>query len=143
MIAKESNGNLMSAITDLETFEKFGKLLGHNRNLEEDIFSTLNRIFSGKAEFFDDLVSSDQDAKILEAWIAENIPRGLKGSKLIEAMEILSFTDILIRKINAQNWYLLKYIYGLILGGISSLFDREIKIKYNTPNWKNYLKIIN
>lgn len=139
-IAKSANGNLMSAITDLETYEKF-QALSSDRNQEEDIFSTLNKILSGKSSFTYRFLTSDQDSKLLETWLADNLPIVSKGEKLLEGMDILSFTDILIRKINAQNWDLLKYISALLFGGISSLFNQNVGIRYHAPNWKNYLRI--
>ncbi|MDP8012932.1 MAG: AAA family ATPase [Nanoarchaeota archaeon] len=137
-IAINSRGSLSSALTDLETYALIGDVEPQKRDQEEDIFSTLNRIFSGEGGFSDIFLSTDQAAKIFEIWISDNLPSVFKGKDLYSAYDLLSYIDILIKRIHAQNWELLKYISALSFGGISSMAHGKVKLTYRAPDWKLY-----
>ncbi|MCW1293881.1 MAG: AAA family ATPase [Candidatus Parvarchaeota archaeon] len=138
-IASNSDGNVMSAITDLHIYSIIGETELVHRNPDSNIFSRLNSVLSGDVSKIDTYFPSQQDAKNFEIWMAEKLPLAFKGEKLYLSFEYLSSADIILNKIKAQNWMLLKYIRYLLFDAISSLSDNaSYRIDYTGPKWNLY-----
>lgn len=138
-IAANSDGNIMSAITDLEFYYTTGGVIPIHRNPDSNIFARLNSIFSGNVSSVDTYLSSQQEVKVFEIWLAEKIPLVFEGHSLYMAFEYLSFSDLLLNKIKAQNWVFLKYIRFLLFDAIGSLSNgMPARVDYSGPKWNLY-----
>ena len=142
-IAKNSRGNLKSAVTDLETAALMdGKDIDlYPRDKEDTVFEYLNSIFLGRLDGVDIQFSSDADAKLFEIWLAEKSPQVFTGERLFQAADRIAFADVLLNKIKKQNWGLLKFVKAELLYGVSSLADgRPVRIDYSAPKWDCYYR---
>ncbi len=138
-IIENSRGNVTSAITDIDTVRITGSVLFNPRSSEDSIFERLLAIFSGKDIFREFYLSSDSDARLFEIWLADKIYPSFKGRALNDAFERLAFADILIRKIRAQNWGLIKYIRTELTTAISVISDNtRPTLSFTAPDWKLY-----
>ncbi len=146
-IARRANGDLRSAINDLESVaEKHDRLdsevvksIGY-RDTEKDIFEALKIIF--KTEDADTaskaLDNVDEDPDTVFEWIRENIPAEYSRKEdLSEAFECLSLADLFNGRIRKnQNWGLLKYVYDLMTVGVALSKGSKYKgfNKYSYPS---------
>ncbi len=134
-IAVDSDGDIRSAINDLETFSKsmeFGL-----RDKKIDIFKVLRIIFQsndlGKA--LQAMNESDKDIDEIFWWIEQNIPKEFKDSKdIAEAFELLSKADLFRSKVTInQNYRFKKYMRELI-AGITLLGKNKRFVMYKPPD---------
>jgi len=134
-IAVDSDGDIRSAINDLEVFSKdteFGM-----RDKKKDIFKTLKIIFQsndlGKA--LQAIGESDKDIDEIFWWIEQNIPKELKNPKEIaEAFDLLSKADLFRSKITInQNYRFKKYMRDLT-AGITLIGDNKKFVMYKPPD---------
>ena len=141
-ISMNSNGDLRSAINDLETFSKLGKeesMEIDSRNKKTDIFKVIRHIFQDKVSVemlgAFDKVNMPLDEIIL--WIEENIPRVYSGMELVKAYQRLGNADIFKGRIYRQQyWRFLVYENALLSYGVSEAKgEREKKgfYKYSKP----------
>ncbi|MBU2612485.1 MAG: hypothetical protein KKB62_02070, partial [Nanoarchaeota archaeon] len=141
-ISINSNGDLRSAINDLETFSKLGKeesMEIDSRNKKTDIFKVIRHIFQDKVSVemlgAFDKVNMPLDEIIL--WIEENIPRVYSGVELVKAYQRLGNADIFKGRIYRQQyWRFLVYENALLSYGVSEAKgEREKKgfYKYSKP----------
>ncbi len=138
-IAANSDGNIMSAVTDLQFYYITGGVIPVHRNPDSNIFARLNAIFSGDVSNVDTYLSSQQEVKVFEIWLAEKLPMVFEGYSLYNAFEYLSFSDLLLNKIKAQNWVFLKYIRFLLFNMIGSLSSKmPVRVDYSGPKWGLY-----
>ena len=130
-IAERSEGDLRSAINDLESVARGTKkvslehvinMLGY-RDRERNPFDTLRRIFyaqSARAAIFA-ARSSQLDNEMLMQWINENIPAQMQDPEdLWRAYEALSRADLYMgRIVKTGNWDLLSYAVDLMSSGVA------------------------
>jgi len=129
-IAKENNGDLRSAINDLQALgEGREKIEGKDidvinyRDRERNIFDSLRKIF--KASTYKDATSAlwglDLDAGMLEKWVEENIPNEYETSEdIYNAFEMLSRANVFEGRIrNRQYWGFMRYFNDLITAGVA------------------------
>ncbi len=136
MIAKNCNGDLRSAINDLEA--SFGSLM-EKREREVNIFEVLRAIFhSSSIEKTLKLMNDcDKDIDEIFWWVEENICKEFKNPKEIaEAFEMLSKIDLLRNKIiKTQNFRFRSYMKSLIAGLSTLKKERYGKfIPYQPPS---------
>jgi replication factor C large subunit len=123
-IALNSQGDIRSAINDLQSIAQAGKvvslqdtLLLTNRTKDINLFDTLRGVFSAK--------SIKEAAKILNyssvnfddflLSISDNIPlRYSNLNDLAAAYDLLSRADMFRGQIGTENWSLLKYFFNLV-----------------------------
>jgi len=130
-IAKRSEGDLRSAINDLESvargsrrisLESVRAILGY-RDRERNPFETLGRIFSARsARAAKAAASSTQlDNDMLVQWINENIPAQMQDPEdLWRAYEALSRADMYMgRIVKTGNWDLLSYAVDMMSAGVA------------------------
>lgn len=143
-IAEKSEGDLRSAINDLQTLSQGWKRLAYKdviwltgRNRKVDIFSILrDQIFTAKtcikAKKAVDM--TDVDYKTLLEWIYENAPRELRDPEdLVRAMDAIAKADIYLNRVkNTQNWGLLTYVFDMMTAGVA------MSRKKSPHSWTRY-----
>jgi len=140
-IAKRSEGDLRSAINDLETLTKDKKeitlkdldSLG-NREREMNIFDVLKIIFKTKTAMSAKLSvqNTDKDPKEIFLWVEQNIINEYeKSDEIAKAYEMLSRADLFMQRIkNRQEWKFEKYMIDLMTAGVA-LSKKEMYRKFS------------
>jgi len=135
-IAENSNGDVRSAIVDLQ------KLSKSVRDREIDIFKTLGIMFKSG---FDDAKrvawSMNVDLELLILWVDENIPNEYTDPyEIYQAYETLSKATLFEGRIKRrQYWKLRKYAIDLATGGVASA-KRERYQKFTKYRFPSFLK---
>jgi len=121
-IATNSQGDVRSAINDLQGLSEEGKTLTEqdtlalgSRSKDISMYDTLKSYFATKniAEAVSLLNFSNVEYDDLLMAIGDNIPRRHSNPvDLAEAYNYLSQADVFRGKIGTENWHLLKYVYN-------------------------------
>ncbi|MBI4399448.1 replication factor C large subunit [Candidatus Micrarchaeota archaeon] len=149
-IAKNSEGDLRSAINDLQAVCE-GKTevttlasLSY-RDRIKNVFDSVRKVF--KAKTFDDARSSlyglDLDHNMFLQWIDQNIPNEYeKISDIAKAYDNLSRADVFDGRItNRQYWGFLRYSNDLMTAGIA-LAKEEPYHKFTKYQFPSYIKAL-
>ena len=146
-IADKSEGDLRSAINDLESIARgyghvtyeLAKSLVRSRDREYNPFETLRSLFMSKYAWQarSAITHSNLDFDTLIEWINENLPYQLSDKEdLWRAYEALSKADIYMgRIIKSGDWDLLSYVLDMSGAGVA-LSRKKSKfkwVKYNFP----------
>jgi len=129
LIAKNSNGDMRSALIDLQTLSSNKKIsltdvesLSY-RERQEDIFKVLRKIFIADtfSEARNARFSADVDSNLLMKWIEENIPRQFTDPiEIRDSFDKLSKADIFNGRIRKRQHYgFLRYSSELMTVGVS------------------------
>lgn len=149
-IAKTSEGDLRSAINDLEILAA-GKTKINSENLESvgfreketNIFEMLKIIFkTNKIEIAVDAIQNvGKDPEEILLWIEQNILNEYeKPEEIIKAFEALSRADLFLgRTKKRQNWKYMKYIIDLMTGGVA-LSKKQIYNKFSRYQYPDIIK---
>ncbi|HMF30565.1 MAG TPA: replication factor C large subunit [Candidatus Lokiarchaeia archaeon] len=144
-IADNSNGDLRSAINDLQAMAQgTGRVTvtdvteqNMSRDTTESIFTALNAVFktttlSAAKDAFENL---DLDYSMLHSWVNENLPAFLINPlDLAEGYANVAVADNCLALIGMyQDYGLLAYFYDLISGGISLAARRDSPKNYVKP----------
>jgi len=135
-IAERTNGDLRSAVNDLQALTQGKKRLTYedvawlaNRDRKEGIFTVLKNLFYARNSLdakmaFD---SADVDSDMLFEWVYENVPHQIKNPKeLAAAMEMLALADIYRGRIRAtQNWSLMRYFIDFMTAGVAASWSHK------------------
>ncbi len=145
-IARRADGDLRSAINDLESVAQKGsvtkedvKTLGY-RETERDIFEALKIIFkTTTAQNASNATEGlDEDHEEVFEWIRENVPKEYgKDEDVADAFDSLSKADVFKgRMMSRQDWALMKYIYEFMTVGVALAKDEKYKgwTKYGYPS---------
>jgi replication factor C large subunit len=131
IVATNSNGDLRSAINDLQALGEGRKRISLSeidilsmRDSEIRIFDVLRRIFKTRDcdRAREAIWDSGEELDTLLKWIAENIPAEY-GDKadMAEAFNYVSKADIFLgRIIRRQEWGLLRYAVDLMSAGVAT-----------------------
>jgi replication factor C large subunit len=135
-IAERSNGDVRSAVTDLQalaqgrtrlTYEDVSWLASRDR--KEKIFDVLRMIFYAKdASTAKAAVNmADVDLDMLFEWIYENIPYQIKNPhELANAMDMLAKADVYRGRVKeTQDWTFLRYVIDLMTAGVASSWSKK------------------
>lgn len=135
-IAERSNGDVRSAVTDLQalaqgktklTYEDVSWLAPRDR--KEKIFDVLRMIFYAKdASTAKSAVNTaDVDLDMLFEWIYENIPHQIKNPhELANAMDMLAKADVYRGRVKeTQDWTFLRYVIDLMTAGVASSWSKK------------------
>jgi replication factor C large subunit len=140
-IAKRAEGDLRSAINDLETLARDKKeitlkdldSLG-NREREMNIFDVLKIIFKTKTAMSAKLSiqNTDKDPEEIFLWVEQNIINEYeKSDEIAKAYEMLSRADLFMQRIkNRQEWKFEKYMIDLMTAGVA-LAKKEMYRKFS------------
>jgi len=130
-IAKRAEGDLRSAINDLETVSQCKKeivvadmeVLGH-RERETNIFEVLRNIFKTQSALTAKLAinAADKDPEEIFWWIENNIASEYeKPEEIAKAYDMLSKADIFRKRISSrQNWRFKAYMIDLMTAGVAT-----------------------
>ncbi|MEM1540897.1 MAG: replication factor C large subunit, partial [Candidatus Bathyarchaeia archaeon] len=129
-IAQRSEGDIRSAVTDLQALAQGKKSLTYEdvawlgfRDRQETIFTVLRMILYGKTcEGAKRAVNmADVDIDMLFEWIYENVPDHLTDPHdLAEAMDALSMADVYRGRIRAtQDWSFIRYVIDYMTAGVA------------------------
>lgn len=145
MLARMSNGDLRSAIMDLENISSGRKLitskyledLGY-RERERNVFDALKIIFKTRSVMAAKLALNDldKDPEELLWWIENNVAREYERPEEVAlAFEALSKADMFRQKIRArQNWKLLAYMIDMMTAGVAvskkEMYRKFVKYQY-------------
>jgi len=151
-LAKMSEGDMRSAINDLETVSRGKKVvilkdvedLG-NRQRDENIFDVLKIIFKTKSlmaarRSIDDVDKSPDE---IFWWIEQNIANEYeKPEEIAKAYEMLAKADLFRGRISSrQYWTLLKYMIDLMTGGVA-LSKKEMYRKFSRYQYPDKIKYL-
>lgn len=140
-IARRSEGDLRSAINDLETLARDKKeitlkdldSLG-NREREMNIFDVLKIIFKTKTAMSAKLSiqNTDKDPEEIFLWIEQNIINEYeKSDEIAKAYEMLSRADLFMQRVKKrQDWKFEKYMIDLMTAGVA-LSKKEMYRKFS------------
>ncbi len=140
-IARRSEGDLRSAINDLETLARDKKeitlkdldSLG-NREREMNIFDVLKIIFKTKTAMSAKLSiqNTDKDPEEIFLWVEQNIINEYeKSDEIAKAYEMLSRADLFMQRVKKrQDWKFEKYMIDLMTAGVA-LSKKEMYRKFS------------
>jgi replication factor C large subunit len=129
-IAQRSEGDVRSAVNDLQALAQGKKQLGFDdvswlgyRDRQDSIFNVLRMIVYGKtcASAKQAVNMADIDIDMLFEWIYENVPDHLTDPHdLVEAMDALSIADIYRGRIRAtHDWSFMRYVIDNMTAGVA------------------------
>ena len=139
-LAKMSEGDLRSAINDLETVSQGKNEIEENdlqvlsfREREVNIFNVLRMIFKTKTALAAKLAinNADKDPDEIFWWVENNIAREYeKPEEIAKAYDALSKADLFRQRIKSRrNWRLKAYMIDMMTGGVA-LSKREAYRKF-------------
>lgn len=134
-IAESSNGDVRSAINDLQS-----RLLG-GRDREKDIFENVRAIFKATTYMEAKKVTyGGIDYGLLKLWIDENIPAEYETElDIARAYYYLSRADLFEGRIRNSYWGYLKYSFDLISAGVALAKEKPYR-KFTKYQFPKYLK---
>jgi len=143
-IAIKSQGDLRAALNDLHSYSFSDSIVDKDerRDVEDNIFNILRRIFKERENFLDIYDSTSMSLDEILLWIEENIPKEYKNESLAKAYQALGNADIFRGRIYInQSWRFLVYQNIFQSAGISYAKDKPSTgfTKYEKP--KRILKI--
>jgi len=151
-LAKRSEGDLRSAINDLESLAGVKKeikltdleVLGE-REKETSIFDALKMIFKTSTALAAKLSiqSVDKDADEIFWWIEQNIINEYeKPEEIARAYEMLSRADLFKNRIKInQDWKFKKYMIDLMTAGVA-LSKKEMYRKFSRYEYPDKIKFL-
>ncbi|KYK35690.1 MAG: hypothetical protein AYK18_02895 [Theionarchaea archaeon DG-70] len=151
-LAKRSEGDLRSAINDLETLARAKKqikledlkVLGIRRK-ETSIFDVLKMIFKTKTAIAAKLSiqNVDKDPQEIFWWIEQNIINEYeKPEEIANAFDMLSRADLFIQRTKIrQNWKYEKYMIDLMTAGVA-LAKKEMYRKFTRYQYPDKIKFL-
>lgn len=136
IIAVNSNGDLRSAINDLQALTEGRKKLSLRdidvltiRDSELKIFDVLIRIFKTTScdRALEAFRESGEDPELIMKWVVENLPREYAAPEdLALAYDRLSRADVHLGRIRRrQAWKLLPYAIDMISAGVATAKQRK------------------
>lgn len=140
-IADHADGDLRSAVLDLETVAKGRERITKDelgileeRNRSTDIYKVLSKILV-KDDYGKALASTwdlDMQPRDVLLWVDENVPRVYKHKDdIIEAFHYLSRADVFLGRImRRQYWSFLRYAGPLMTGGVNISKKHGVKRSY-------------
>jgi len=147
VIARNANGDLRSAINDLEAHSVGRKELKYEdvrdlsfRDARQEIKQALTIVFkTGSADIAGDAFSNiDAEADDVLQWVRENVPREYKKSQdVMRAMEYVSRADVFRGRITTrQYWGYLYYVFQLLSVGVAVSKDEKYPgvLDYHFPS---------
>ena len=142
LIAAQTDGDLRSAIVDLETISRGkssvssvdGDIL-HKRDRQDLTPNILNKIFSAtslweaRQTIRQSMISYDD----LYDWIYENIPIVIDDpAERAHALEVMAKADIYQNRARTYDYRLLKYMFDLMTGGIAFSKEKSLGTGYKS-----------
>lgn len=147
-LAEHSNGDLRSAINDLESLclgrskisEKDVTVLGH-RDSKTTIFKAITGVFKATSykRALESVYDLDEDPEHLLLWIDENLPIAYKRPEdLAQAYHPLSKASIYLRRVRKRQYYKFwKYANDMMTAGVAVSKANPYPgfTRYQFPTW--------
>jgi len=146
-IARQANGQMRSAINDLQTVASGKQKLTEDdldavgiRDAEKGVFDALKMIFkTNSAETATNATDNlDEDPDTFLQWVRENIPREYtRSGDIAQAYDWISRADLFNGRIRRRmNWKLLKYVYAFSTIGVALSKEERYQgwTKYQYPS---------
>lgn len=151
-LAKRSEGDLRSAINDLEILARTKKEIKSKdletlgiREKETSIFNALKMIFKTKTALAAKLSiqNVDKDPEEIFLWVEQNIINEYeKPEEIARAYDILSRADLFMQRIKRrQNWKFLKYMIDLMTAGVA-ISKKEMYRKFTRYQYPDRIKFL-
>lgn len=146
-IATNSNGDMRSAINDLEMLAEGKKRLTEgdcqaleSRDRTEDIYSALTKIYNGKelSEVMRSTFNLNEQPRDVLLWVDENVARVYTDKEALhDAISYLSRADIFLgRIVRRQYWGFLRYVTSLMTAGVNVSRPEKVNYaRYQFPTW--------
>jgi len=135
LIAIKSQGDIRAALNDLQSYSLTSDLeidTTEKRDIEENIFRILRKLFKERAPFLELFDSSSLSLDEIFLWIEENIPKEYKNEALAKAYYALGQADVFRGRIyKNQHWRFLQYQNVFQSAGIS--FAKAMPLTGFTP----------
>lgn len=143
-IAIKSQGDIRAALNDLQSYASGESIIDptEKRDVEENIFGILRKLFKEKQNFLDIFENSSLSLDEILLWIEENIPKEYKNEALAKAYYALGNADVFRGRIYLnQSWRFLIYQNIFQSAAISYAKDKPSLsyVQYERP--KRILKI--
>lgn len=141
----KSQGDLRAALNDLQSYSHAESLpvnIEEKRDIEENIFNLLRRLFKERQDFLSLFDSTSLSLDEVLLWIEENLPKEYRNEALAKAYYALGNADIFRGRIyKNQHWRFLLYQNIFQSAGISYAKHSPLSgfTKYEPP--KRILKI--
>ncbi len=141
-------GDLRAAINDLEAISELedpASAVLDERNKETDIFNSLKQIFKTKPtneilRVFDSVNMSIDEILL---WVEENIPTEYQGEELVQAVNMLSKTDLFKGRIyKKQYWRFLVYENIFLSYGMSASKNPNRILENGFTSYKKPTRIL-
>jgi len=144
-IAQRSNGDMRSALLDMESLVVGGKLLTPDllseRDIEDNIFNVVKVILkTRKIDTVKDVMRGlDRQPEDLFWWLEENACKEYAGEDLMRALDSLALADKFRKRImKRQDWVLLRYYIDIMTIGVA-LAKKEMYQKYVPYGFPTYV----
>jgi replication factor C large subunit len=145
VIAETSNGDLRSAINDLQALAEGKKHLAmkdvvlYKRDREANIFDVLSQLMRATTakEARELLWSLDMPPEDVLAWIDENMPKMLADpADLAEAYEAIARADIFLGRTKRRQAYgMWRYVSDMMTAGVAMSKSGELKyVRFQMPS---------
>jgi len=151
-IAKRSEGDLRSAMSDLETVSQGKKEIGISdmesldfRERRTNIFEVVRNIFKVQTGLAAKLAinSSDKDPEEIFWWIENNISKEYeKPDEIAKAYDALSKADIFRKRISSrQNWRFRAYMIDMMTAGVATA-KNEVYRKFTRYQYPSNIMVL-
>jgi replication factor C large subunit len=151
-MAKRSEGDLRSAINDLETLARDKKEITLKdldslgvREREMNIFDVLKIIFKTKTAMSAKLCiqNTDKDPEEIFLWIEQNVINEYeKSDEIAKAYEMLSRADLFMQRVKKrQEWKFEKYMIDLMTAGVA-LAKKEMYRKFSRYQYPDRISFL-
>ncbi len=152
LVAARSEGDLRSALNDLETLGRGQTILREKdlnslgfRERETSVFDALRTLFKASSVMSARMALDgvDKTPDELFQWIESNIAEEYEDpAEVAKAFEALSFADLFRQRIlSTQNWKLLAYSIDMMTGGVA-LAKKEAYRKFTKYRYPDLLMIL-
>ena len=152
-IAIKAQGDMRAALNDLQSYslvEDMSVDLTEKRDVEENIFNILRRLFKERDSFLELFDHTELSLDQVLLWIEEKIPKEYKNEALVKAYHALSNADVFRGRIyRNQSWRFLIYQNAFQSAGISYAKSKPLDgfTRYERPRivlkiWLNNQKIL-
>ena len=143
MLARRVDGDLRSAINDLEAASVDGSLareliqVPDRRNTDGNIFTALDKIYEGQWDSLAYARELDMTPDELLDWVAENLPKRFASiDELAAAYEVVSTVDIYLSRVyRRMHWGFWGYATELLARGLGSLRPPFTTRLYRRPSY--------
>ncbi|MDF2956253.1 MAG: DNA polymerase III [Candidatus Alkanophagales archaeon MCA70_species_2] len=130
-VAENSNGDLRSAINDLQAVAAVKEMTVGRRDVRVTIFDALKKIFHGEdlLTALYALYDADENPEDAIMWVYENMPLEYEGKELLKGLRRLSRADVFLWRARRVGYRMWRYASFLMSAGVLAAKSREKKYR--------------